>query len=108
MWTCPKCGEKIEDNIQQCWSCSELHPLVSEIQNEQDESFRISHEKQLEAHEDGMKTNKGVREANEVSMKANQRFIEVLDLQMENEKRISKLLDKVDPLIDLLTNKLKS
>jgi hypothetical protein len=31
MWTCPKCGEEIEDQFDSCWKCSErsAEPAVS-------------------------------------------------------------------------------
>lgn len=25
-WSCPRCGEQIEDQFAQCWNCGELRP----------------------------------------------------------------------------------
>ena len=33
MWTCPKCGERVDDNFSRCWNCQTDHPenvLMSE------------------------------------------------------------------------------
>jgi hypothetical protein len=28
MWTCPKCGEKIEDQFDSCWHCETPRPVA--------------------------------------------------------------------------------
>jgi hypothetical protein len=45
-WTCPRCGESIEDQFDSCWSCSGLKPeianSISEVQDspgEEEEGF---------------------------------------------------------------------
>ena len=29
MWTCPKCGEKIEDEFTSCWKCAGNPPVIA-------------------------------------------------------------------------------
>src|SRR5262245_25278105 len=29
MWTCQKCGERLEDSFESCWKCSTLRPDIA-------------------------------------------------------------------------------
>ena len=29
MWTCSKCGERLEDSFESCWKCSTLRPDIA-------------------------------------------------------------------------------